>query len=472
MRSARHGTAVRAGLVVFVAALTLGAVVPGAAADDELPPPVRVGGDVEVEVTIPDVGQGEPTPPPTTGAAELTDAELRWGINAESGTGSHLAGACNFVMVGVPGTTGDAGGSRLWSASDADLYRAAQGDVEILVPTADGRGERPPTYATRCQDPQGDPVVRGTTTSGAEVVIDGGTGTRAQDGSVDISWTGTFTVVFYGGLTYWWASDPHLVLDEHGDGALTATVGGYGTSREDMTKWSRLTEREVELATFDDGRFGATSGVLEPEWCGVDVRGLVEDQSLARVQGAACGGSFPRSFVRFQQVTGQAPFWYSTTPEAGNAAKVPYPMTVSFDARDSGGRTDVPDLPDDAGSDEPGSTPFVPQDLPSVDDGTTGTPSGSGSGSGPGAGAAPGRAPTTLGAPVRAAVPAAGALPVVFPATAAGTLGLGADDLVPSLTSTERAPGDLLPWGVAVLAFGASASVVGFRRGWLVLPFT
>ncbi|WP_418275577.1 hypothetical protein ACNHYB_12020 [Isoptericola jiangsuensis] len=468
MSAARHGvglrTAVRSALVGLVAVLVSGASGPGvAAADDELPPPVRVGGDVEVEVTVPDVGQGT-TPPPTTGAAELTDAELRWGLNEESGTASHLSGACNFVMAGVPGDGGDAGGSRLWSASDDDLYRAAQGDVEILVPTADGRGERRPTFATRCQDPQGDPVVRDRSTSGAEVVIDGGVGTRAQDGSVDIAWTGTFTVVFYNGLTYWWASDPHLVLDENGDGALTATLGGYGTSREDLTEWSRLTEREVELATFHDGRFGATDGVLTPDWCGVDVGDVVADQSLVSVPGTTCGGSFPRSFVAFQRDTGQAPFWYSTAPEAGNAAKQPYPMTVSFDASVSGGRTEVPDPGTGDDADDPGTSTFVPQDL-------TGSAADPSTSSAAGGGASATSA-SGLGVPVRTAAPAAGAQPVVFPAGAVGTLGLGNDDLVPSLSAGGRAPGELLPWGVAAVALTASGSIVGFRRGWLVLPFT
>lgn len=445
----------------LAAGLTVGAAVPALAADDDLGPPVRVGGDVELKVTVPELKGGP------DGAATMDDAELRWGINHEVGAGSR-AGGCNFLMAGLPGRNGDAGGSRIWTAADQGLYRSTSGHVRVLVPSADGRTETAAKFASRCQDPQGNALVRGSeATSGAELVIDGGTGRRGADGALDIRWTGSFTVVFYGGMTYWWATDPRLVLDADGDGALTATVGGYGTDMADPTKWVRLKSTTVELATFRDGTLFDDGGTLEPEWCEVDVSDVVPHQS--QVDSRGCWGAFPKSFVAFQQLTGQTSYWYSSGLQ--DWFKPPYPMTLSFDADDSRGRTELP------------PTDFPPATPPP---GTTGGSSGGNgsTGSGAGAGTGSGLAPTvvpaaggtagarSLGAPARVPVPAAGALPVAFPAVAAATLGLGDDALVPALLGDEATPGERLAYGVTALALLAAATIVGFRRRWLVLPFT
>jgi hypothetical protein len=434
----------------LAAVLTAGVTAPALAADD-LGPPHREG-DVELLVTVPEL-QGGPS-----GAAELDDAELRWGINHEAGAGAR-AGGCNFLMAGVPGEDGDTGGSRIWTDADRSLYRAAEGDVRILVPTADGRSETAATFATRCLDPQGDPLTRGAgNSSEAELVIDGGTGAREADGGVDIQWSGSFTTVFYGGMTYWWASDPRLVLDADGDGALTATVGGFGTDMADMTKWVRLAERQVELATFTDGVLHDDGGTITPDWCGVDVSAVVPHQDQTDVEGG-CWGAFPEPFVEFQTLTGQTSYWYSSGLQ--DWLKPPYPVTISFDAVNSRGRAERPPV------DVPASVP-----PPTV---------GSGTGGSPGGGLEPTVVPTAngatstarfLSAPNRVPVPAAGAQPVAFPAVAAATLGLSGDGLVPALTGDGPTPGELLPWGVAALALGATGAVVGFRRGWLVLPFT
>jgi hypothetical protein len=457
------GRAVVAGLA---AALVLGVVAPAVAADEEdLGPPNRVGGDIELEVVVPDVGQGDPAAPPATGEAELTDAELRWAVNHETGGAANEPGTCNFLMAGVPGEDGDTGGGRRWTDDDRDLYRSTEGDVRILVPTADGQDEEPATFDTRCDDPAGDRLtITERNTSEAEVVIDGGTGERAADGSVEIQWSGTFTVVYYSGRTYWWASDPRLELDEDGDGALTATVGGYGSSMEDMTQWERLPEQEVQLATFTDGRPDEDGATLEPGYCGVRLdEELVDDQYLAATAGV-CWGSFPEDFVAFQLRTGQRQYWYSSGA-TGDAYKKPYPINISFDADRSIGRTDH----------DPGTAPPT-----GTGGGTTGS-SGADSGS---AGASAGASTTAsaalsnrlgsagpLGAPDVLATPAE-AGPALFPATQAGTLGLASTGLVPELPDDGPSTGDLLAYGIALLAVGTAATVLGFRRGWLVLPFT
>ena len=432
----------------LAAVLALGLAAPAAADDDELGPPYRTGGDVEVTVTVPgadDDGSGGP--------ADLTNAELRWAVNHES-VGANFFGGCNFLMAGVPGPDGDAGGSRVWSAADRDLYAARDGDVRVERASGDLQ-----SYASRCSDPSGDELTMSAgNTSGSEIVVDGGVGERGDDGSVQISWTGSFTVVFYGGLTYWWASDPVLELDEDGDGTLTATVGGYATDREDTTKWSPLREREVPLATFSGGRLVDAGGVLTPDWCGVRVEGTAQAQLREDVDGV-CWGAFPGAFVDFQVDTGQGAYWY-TSGSSRDRFKRPYDVTVSFDADASLGPTDTGSTGSGGSGGGSGSAAggsgsvdgtFAPAVVPSSSAGTAGS----------------------LGTAARVPVPAAGDSPAFLPAVAASTL--GADDgtgLVPALTDAVDDPGERLAFAGAGLMLAAAGAIVGFRRRWLVLPFT
>jgi len=466
--------------VVAVAALGLLAlpVVAGPAlaakppADDE---------SIPVTVTVPRLDRGdgdgeEGGDRPAT----LTNAELRWSVNAEALSPSHF-GVCNFLMAGRPGTHGDAGGGRVWEgAADADLYHGTAGDVRVLrtVGTGGSARQQQATYATRCSDPTGATVSRSAgTTTGAEVVLAGGTGERAADGSLSVRWKGTFSVVFYGGLTYWWATDPVLTLDADGDGTLRATGGGYGTSRDDMSKWQRLKDTPITLAAFSDEKItSGKGGFLAPDYCGVE---LGKDfGQVKKAVGGSCWGSFPKDFVAFQQNTGQSSYWYSSGGEA-DARKVPADVGVSFDAEKSIGRTPTP-----GGSGTGAGTGGGP-----------GTGAGTGSGSGPGAGAGSSSGTGTSGGSVSgtttpaASVPGAGAgtaarvvrpaslaaatdaVTPAFPAVAAATLGADGAGLVPQLAPAAMADSPRLALLTTGALLTASGAVVGFRKRWLVLPF-
>ncbi|GAA1982419.1 hypothetical protein GCM10009718_19540 [Isoptericola halotolerans] len=464
----------RLGAVLLAVGLALGATSTATASDgDDLGPPQRAGGDVTVTVTVPE----RPT------AATLTNAELRWSVNPES-VGANFYGGCNFLMAGRPGDDGDAGGSFVWGAGDSGLYRAAAGKVSVVRP---GPADEPRVrYATRCQAPDGTPLsMSAENTSGAEVVVVGGKGVRDDDGSLDVSWSGTFSVVYYGGLSYWWATDPRLVLDARGDGRLTAVVGGFGTDMADQTKWVPLRERRVSLATFTGGRIDASGlgGTLAPDWCGVDVLSVAGDQ-LQRDETNRCWGAFPRNFVAFQQETGLSSYWY-TSGGIRDRFKPPSPVAVSFDAsRSVGSPTD-----DDPGGPGPGG--------PGPGGGTVGPGATGPDATGTGTDGSPGPAGTVPSADVLApatspaaglardgvaatrALGAPGLFPppvedpfVLFPAGAAATLGGGTQGLVPELPDDGPSTGELLAYGITALATGTAATVLGFRRGWLVLPFT
>jgi len=280
--------------------------------------PATAAGPDDVIVTVPGPG-GDPG----GGDGAIVDAQLRWGLNAESGGGA-FAGGCNFLSAGV---AGDAGGARVWGESDG-LYRAEDGRVRVEKPTAEGRWTTA-SWATKCQDPTGAPVSVASTasTTGNQVVIDGGTGTR-RDGALDIRWSGSFTVVFYGGMTYWSVTDPQLILDAAGNGQLTASASGYGTSMDDMTAWSPIAAQTIVLADIRAADLSSAGGfTVTPQYLGVLSVG--SGQVARSGTNEAYWGSFPQSFVDFHRVTGQQGYWL-TTGGVRDAAKPASPLTVSY----------------------------------------------------------------------------------------------------------------------------------------------
>jgi hypothetical protein len=277
------------------------------------------GAPDEVRVTVPDRGQGP--------GDVVDDAQFRWGLNAEAGAGA-FAGGCNFLSAGKAGDIG--GGGIVWTESRG-FYRATDGDVRIEKPSRTGEYDIA-TFAGRCLDADGNTVTASSLTSqtGNQVVIDGGTGTRAADGSLEIRWTGSFTVAFYGGMTYWSASDPVLTLDAAGNGRVTATASGYGTSMEDLTKWEALPERQVVLAEMREvDTSGGDGFATVPLYLGVGVSGVGQVERTA--DNAAFWGSFPASFVQYQKLTGQAGYWLTTNGQR-DRAKVATTLFISYDA--------------------------------------------------------------------------------------------------------------------------------------------
>src|SRR5690606_35883004 len=108
------------------------------------------------------------------------------------------------------------------------------------------------SWATKCQDRNGLPVSPNGKDQWNEqqVVITGGEREQLENGGERIEWDGSWTVAFYGGMTYWWASDPVLEVDGSGNGTVTAKASGYGASMYDASKWEQLGERTITLATL------------------------------------------------------------------------------------------------------------------------------------------------------------------------------------------------------------------------------
>ncbi|MFE7504104.1 hypothetical protein [Promicromonospora sp. NPDC057488] len=421
-------------------------------------------GPLLLTVTVP---EDETTPPGGSEDGELTDAELRWAVSVQAGSESHLAGQCNFLVAGRPGINGNAGGGRIWTDADRDLYHGTAGDVRVVRTV--GRGadavQRTASFGTRCTSPDGRPVsyAAGRTT-GAEVVLTGGTGTREADGSVRIRWTGSFTVVFYGGLVYWWVTDPELRLDAAGNGALTGTLGGYGTDQQDMTRWEPLPSTRANLVTFTGRRLdpGSRGGHLVPDYCGVRVTTGSRVPQLREDPAGSCWGSFPQAFVTFHQLVGEPEFWYSTGTR--DDIKTPANVSVSFDAAESVGSAD-PGNGGTGGGNGNGNGGDGAAPPPTTAPPTTAPPGSGNAGSGAGgspAGVGPGTPPGN-GTDDEAAN---SFLPV-----AAATLDAAGADLIPDGLLPGGATGRRLAVLTAVLLVAASVAILGFRQGWLVLPF-
>ncbi|ACQ82117.1 hypothetical protein Bcav_3875 [Beutenbergia cavernae DSM 12333] len=396
-------------------------------------------GDVDVDVTIPET---------VTGPFTVSNAELRWGLNEEAGSGSFFGG-CNFLSAGE---VGDTGGGRVWTAADG-FYASRDGNVTIEKPyrTSSGVTRREMPFADRCLDADGTAVSSARHTgTGVQAVIRGGRGeVDPASGDARIEWEGSFTVVFYGGLTYWWVSDPVLEITD-GVGTLRGTGGGFGTSMEDMSQWVELDDAEIVLADLSGVNLAGSQGFRgAPAYLGVPV--TAPDGAPAQVRQGAAWGSFPPSFVDFQAGTGQAAYWYSSGG-IRDAAKPATPVYVSYDA-------DAPVMPD---------PPPVPTDPGGA--GSAPPPTGPGAGTGGGADGSTGAG--GAGAPGATGGDGAGLADTAPPGLLDAETYLPASGLIPDVAAAFDDPAERFAWALSGVFSLAGTAVVGFRRGWLALPWS
>ncbi|RIJ78255.1 hypothetical protein D1871_03450 [Nakamurella silvestris] len=262
---------------------------------------------------------------PAPASVAVGDATFSWGLSNEAGSGAFFGG-CNFLSAGKAGNTGS---SRLWSQTDG-FYQTAAGNTKIeKVSTS---GYTTPTWADKCKDADGATVTTGNNKkTGNRVVISAGAGTvDPAANTAEITWTGDFTVVFYGGLTYWSASDPVLKVKADGTGTVTATASGYGASMDNPDLWVALAPRQITLASLTGVQVTASGITTLPDYLGVAVdTGTGAPQPTKDASNQAFWGSFPQSFVDYQVQTGQASYWY-TSGGARDAAKVASALTIGY----------------------------------------------------------------------------------------------------------------------------------------------
>lgn len=240
----------------------------------------------------------------------VSDVTLSWGLNLESGAGAFQPGACNFISAGKAGNSGK---SRAWTEADG-FYKQSEGNVAIVKDGPDG-STIDTSWANKCQTGAGGAVSASgiDKVSNNKVVLSKGTGTVDTTAkTANIKWSGSFTSVFYSGLTYWSATDPVLTVKPDGTATLTATASGFGASMDDPDAWEALAPQKVTLANLKGVEVAADGFVKVPEYKEVTVPSSVTNQ----VTTGANWGAFPQDFVEFQGKTGTQPYWYSSGTSA------------------------------------------------------------------------------------------------------------------------------------------------------------
>ncbi len=271
-------------------------------------------------------------------------ATLYWSLNKEANGGAFFGG-CNFLSAGK---AKDSGSARVWPSGGGGFYKSKSGNVTIEKPT--GSTFKEASWDSRCQDSKGEAVstTRKDSWTQSRVAIKDGEVSESDDG-VTVQWKGSFTVAFYGGMTYWSATDPKLEVDADGKGRLVASLSGYGADMFDASKWITLKPESITMANFknididallDDGHITAT-----PDYLGVKY----DNKGKSGSSGSAVGGSdenasaqakksgensdhwgaFPQDFVDFQHKTGQYSYWF-TSDGVRDPYKPAEPMTISL----------------------------------------------------------------------------------------------------------------------------------------------
>ena len=271
----------------------------------------------------------EPTPSPEvpSGAFTVSDAELRWGFNDESNNRAFAPGTVNFFSAGTIANPGKGG-----VALKESGWSQASGKVRIEKFSAVSKTYKKATWDGLRTDSTGRPM---TGTNGPfsnhQIAISGGTGTvdpAARSGT--IQWKGSFTVLYYSGYSFFYVTDPRLTVRK-GVGTLTATLSGYGSSMEDLSRWEAIKPVPnvvlANLGTVDlDKKLGFEA---TPKYAGVSVK--VGSTQVPQVRSGSSWGSFPQSFIDYQAKAGSAAYWYSSGGSA-DAHKKALPLTISYSA--------------------------------------------------------------------------------------------------------------------------------------------
>lgn len=235
-------------------------------------------------------------PLPTAGA------RFEWQLNREL-QGPAPFGGCHYLSAGR-------------SDGTPATYKVVDGNVAIL------KGSATPNLANRCAMRDGSVAQR--------VVWTRGNGTVDHaTGAVRLRFTGKLSVNFYGGLVPFTIADPVLVVNPDGTGTMTATLSGYGSTRDNPNSRAPLEPRKgVVIASLKGTRSDNSTGfTVTPRFSGVKFRAPsgATPQNRAR----RGWGSWPPSFVNFQIATGLSSHWYTSGANA-DAQKPPLPLKVVY----------------------------------------------------------------------------------------------------------------------------------------------
>lgn len=238
------------------------------------------------------------------GPVEVTEASFTWGMSGQYQGGNPANTSCNY-----------------FSAGEQLEYAAEQGNAHIVHDG--GNGLRLSSDQTKCTGSFGGSYTQ-------LMVLTNGTGTAdAATGEAHIAWDAAVMANAYGGLVPWSVSEISLDVDANGSGALSATLGGYGSSMENPDELFPLEKTEVTLATFSSVEVTGNGITVQPDYAGVEIE-VPAGQAQPQDRTVDGWGSWPQSVVDFHVRSGLSSYWYSSGG-AADKTKAPHPFTVRFD---------------------------------------------------------------------------------------------------------------------------------------------
>lgn len=266
----------------------------------------------------------DPGPEPTS--RTVADAQFAWSMSKQTNAMSHNAGAINFMSAGVanPGRGGAILRERHWKANEGNVT------VEKLFSDSQWRTARWNLLRTvdeKTLDPKTGELqeigLYGPYSNHRVRVVRGAGSYDPVTEDADLRWSGTWTVIYYGGNTIFTLTDPQVVVRE-GRGELVATVGGWLSDRTDPRVWEPAPAKRVTLATLSDVDVTETGLTVRPDYEGVEVVG-VEKQ----LRSGAGWGAFHQDFISLLGPMGTDQFWYSTGLQS-DFTKLPEPISISW----------------------------------------------------------------------------------------------------------------------------------------------
>lgn len=239
-----------------------------------------------------------------SGTIAVSEASFLWGMNGQYQGGNPANTTCNY-----------------FSAGEQLDYAAEQGSVHIVHDA--GSGLTLSSESTKCTGASGGSYQQ-------LVLFTDGTGTAdPSTGEATIEWDGAFMANAYGGLVPWSVSELGLHVDATGEGTLTATLGGFGSSMENPGVLVPLEKQRVTLATFPRVTVTEHGIEVQPDYAGVEVT-VPDGEGTPQDRTVSGWGSWPQSVVDFHLKSGLSSYWYSSGGGA-DPTKAAYPFTVQFD---------------------------------------------------------------------------------------------------------------------------------------------
>ena len=275
-------------------------------------------------VGVPAEAAPGPSPEPAAKKIRIKGAKFLWGLSNESSNRGYAPNTYNFFSAGKIKNPGK---SRTIRKGE---WKRRTKRVVIQKRKPKG-GFRVATWKGLRTRPNGKPL--GAPTAGTfsrhRVLIKAGKGVaNPKTNTARVNWKGKFTVLYYSGYTFYYVSNPTLTV-KRGRGTVKATLGGYGTSRNDPSQWVKLPNRRVVIARLKGVKVTKKGLLTTPKYRKVKYTPPKNAPGSKQVRKGKNWGSWPRAFVNYQQRTGQHSYWYSSG-SATDRFKRALPLNVRF----------------------------------------------------------------------------------------------------------------------------------------------